>query len=280
MEPIDGREFRLRPPPARRAPDETKVYASAFRRMIHLVRMSSPKTSAPRRPRAFSQWCAIRVTYLGKRTQGQWAAHGRYVAPEGEAFDKSGAVEDLPALLRQWQRAGDPRLFKIIISPEFGERADLEKLTRDLMERMEKDLGSPLEWAAVTHRNTDHLHVHVALRGMLNGEPLRLRRDYVRHGIRTHAEELCTAQLGIRTALDAEEARRREVTAQRFTSLDRMIARGDRSSPFVANRLRHLETMGLAKGGEERPDFEAVLRAMQRATDRQRALAGSSPALR
>jgi hypothetical protein len=54
-------------------------------------------------------------------------------------------------VLDRWQRAGDPRLWKMIISPEFGERIDLNRLTHELMGRMEKDLGTRLEWAAVSH---------------------------------------------------------------------------------------------------------------------------------
>ena len=41
--------------------------------------------------------------------------------------------------LERWQSEGDPRLWKLIVSPEFGERLDLDRLTRDLMARMEKD---------------------------------------------------------------------------------------------------------------------------------------------
>ena len=35
----------------------------------------------------------------------------------------------------------DPLLWKFIISPEFGERADLQRLTRELMLRVNEDLG-------------------------------------------------------------------------------------------------------------------------------------------
>src|SRR4051812_36769497 len=44
-------------------------------------------------------------------------------------------------------------------------------------------------------------------------------------GIRDNAENLCTAQLGFRTELDALEAERREVDALQITSLDRRIAK-------------------------------------------------------
>ena len=110
--------------------------------------------------------------------------------------------------LARWQSEGDPRLWKLIVSPEFGERVDLDRLTRDLMARMEKDLGTKLEWVAVTHFNTEHPHVHIALRGIREDKTaLDLPRDYVRHGMRAIAEDLCTRQLGHRNQLDAIELR-------------------------------------------------------------------------
>jgi hypothetical protein len=50
----------------------------------------------------------------------------------------------------------------MIISSEFGERIDLNQLTRELMSRMEKYLGTPLDWVAVPHFNAEHLHVPVS----------------------------------------------------------------------------------------------------------------------
>jgi hypothetical protein len=203
--------------------------------------------------------------------------------------------------LSRWQLEGDPRLWKLIISPEFGERVDLSELTRQLMTRMEKDLGTRLEWIAVIHRNTEHPHVHVALRGVRDDRsPLQLQRDYVRSGVRAIAENLCTQKLGYRTHTDAMEAQRREIDERRFTSLDRIIARrshlfengasathfvllqeSDRLSAREQNvnaRLVVLEAMGLAEQRSQsewqiRRDFETVLRAMQRTNDRQKMLA-------
>jgi type IV secretory pathway VirD2 relaxase len=208
--------------------------------------------------------------------------------------------------LESWQAARDQRMWKVIISPEFGERVDLTRLTRDLMNRVEKDLATPLEWVAVAHFNTEHPHVHVALRGVgRDGQEVRLPRDYVKNGIRAAAEDLCTRQLGHRTNLDAAEAERREVREKRFTSLDRVILRsagpstaeqyGQIMIPLVSrlpgeaelawNRRQHLiarmealEDMGLAHASGAgvwnlRLDLEAVLRAMQRAGDRQKVLA-------
>jgi type IV secretory pathway VirD2 relaxase len=96
--------------------------------------------------------------YAKNATAGQWRAHGRYIAresatregdPKAVGFDNQGESIDIAERLKGWQRAGDDRFWKLIVSPEFGDRADLRRLTRDLVSRMERDLGTPLEWVAV-----------------------------------------------------------------------------------------------------------------------------------
>jgi type IV secretory pathway VirD2 relaxase len=249
--------------------------------------------------------------YTANKTAGQWRAHGRYIARESgggavlfravdEVLAGSDGRVDPASELERWQSEGDPRLWKLIVSPEFGERLDLDRLTRDLMARMEKDLGTNLEWVAVTHFNTEHPHVHIALRGLREDKSaLDLPRDYVRHGIRSIAEDLCTRQLGHRNQLDAIAAERREIQERRFTSLDRMISRSNsvdgstaehfvvqrRSGPGSRPRDEHidarlvvLQQMGLAYAGGTggwlvRRDFETVLKAMQQTNDRQKMLA-------
>jgi type IV secretory pathway VirD2 relaxase len=253
---------------------------------------------------------------LNNRTRGQWKAHGRYLARESATFDndakavgfsrESNAI-DIAARLESWQIAGDERFWKLIVSPEFGDRVDLSRLTRGLIERMENDLGTGLEWTAVAHHNTEHPHVHVVVRGRRDdGDALRLRRQYVQSGIREIAGDLCTRQLGYRTELDAAEAERREITEARFTSLDRRLLKdapgiGSGGEPLYfavtrnplqtgltetarlrtkheAARLAVLGRMGVAESTGSntwrvRRDFDQVLRAMQRTADRQRTLA-------
>ncbi len=115
-------------------------------------------------------------------------------------------------VLDLWQKDGDPGLWKMIISPEFGERVDLNRLTDKLMGRMEKDLGTHLDWMAVPHFNTEHPHVHAAVRGIrADGSALGLKPEYIRNGIRSIAEDLCTRQIGHRNQADAIAAERREV---------------------------------------------------------------------
>lgn len=255
----------------------------------------------------FNQRCAVRITYTKSKIAGQWRAHGRYIAREsatqnGAAGLSAESVSAEPAqVLDRWQKEGDARIWKFIVSPEFGDRVDLQELTRELLKTMERDLGTRLEWVAVSHFNTDHAHTHVALRGIRDdGSVLDLPREFIKSGIRLIAEDLCTRQLGFRTELDAREAERREVDQCRVTSLDRIIGRanpghsssdadGDfRFEPsasslkpdqaaLAAARLITLQKMGLAtepKPGSwhVRSDFLTVLAAMQQVADRQKTL--------
>ena len=92
------------------------------------------------------------------------------------------------------------------------------------MIRMETDLHTSLEWAAVAHFNTEHPHVHIALRGLdKRDEEFKLDREYVSNGLRSVAQHFATVQLGYRTEQDASLALRRQVPLQRFTPLDRLI---------------------------------------------------------
>ena len=59
------------------------------------------------------------------------------------------------------------------------------------------------------------------------GREIPLARELVKHGLREMAEEWCTEELGYRTRTQALEAKRREVSEMRYTSLDRIIARAD-----------------------------------------------------
>ena len=313
--------IRLRPRRAKTNPnDDPRTYAGVVGTVLRFAQMAKRRRRSPSQfesgrqscyPRPYSQRVSVRVTYAKNKSQGQWKAHGHYIArdtathegdPSRAGFDATTTDINIASVLDAWQRAGDEHLFKLIVSPEFGERLDLQDHTRKLIQRMEKDLGTRLEWVAAVHFNTEHPHVHIALRGTdQNASPLRIPRDYIRSGIRLHAENLATGVLGFRTERDAQEARQRETTQPRYTSLDRIIQRWDnrQSSSFtmttditapgltdrernlqqdLSARLAHLERMGLAKSVASQhwvvqSDFETVLRTLQRTVDRQKMLA-------
>ena len=312
--------IRLRPRKSKHGPNENpRKYTGVLRSMLRLVQMSKRgqksqgtlRAGGGRAPRTFNQRVAVRVSYSANKNPGQWKAHGRYLAREsatqgGRAaeagFNATEQNLDISTALDNWQGAGDERLFKIIVSPEFADRLNLQQHTRELLLRMERDLGTQLEWVAAVHHNTEHPHVHIAVRGVDDkGMPLRLPREYIRAGMRERAEEIATEALGYRSPADAQEAQRRETLQNRYTPLDRILQRSNdgSSSHFavtanpndaalsesaqqlqkhLAARLMHLQTMGLAQlvaphEWSVQADFETVLRTLQQSGDRQKMLA-------
>jgi len=139
MAPTDEeREVRLRPGKPRVRRNESASWSSGFRLLMHYARTSPTKANRAatggkiRSAPAYHQRCAVRVTYLNNGTRGQWKAHGRYLAREragtegakGAGFSREGAGIDLAGRLLDWQAEGDERLWKLIVSPEFGDQVN------------------------------------------------------------------------------------------------------------------------------------------------------------
>ena len=144
---------------------------------------------------------------------------------EGRLFDANSDGIDSESFAVRCEN--DRHHFRFIVSPEdASEMEDLRAFTRELMDDMAHDLGTRLDWVAVDHWNTDNPHIHILVRGKVDdGHDLVIDRDYIREGMRGRAEERVTAELGHRTELDIEQALRREVSAERWTSLDRSLQR-------------------------------------------------------
>ena len=177
---------------------------------------------------------------------------------------------------------GDRHQFRFIVSAEDGaEYDDLKPLVRRWMARMERDLGTKLDWVAVDHCDTGHPHTHVMLRGKDDqSENLVIARDYIARGMRERLAEVVTLDLGPRTELEIAKKLRLEMGAERLTSIDRKLVRdgglggvvaAGHHDPFQqalrAGRLKKLEALGLAQnlgGGQWKLDgsLEEGLRAM------------------
>lgn len=183
-------------------------------------------------PAAESRRCAIKCHYVSMAGGGREAArlHLAYVEREGVERDGSPGVLYGPA---EFDReafgqplAGEPRQFRFIVAPEDGAELDLQAFARDLMARMQQDLGRTLIWAAVNHYNTGHPHVHLIVRGIdAEGREVRIPGAYIQREMRWRAQELATRELGLRTDRDAARQHAAEISQQRFTSLDRRLLR-------------------------------------------------------
>src|SRR5713226_3074115 len=191
-------------------------------------------------------------------------AHLRYLEREGvtkdgekgQVYSAERDVEDGRAFLDRGRE--DRHQFRFIVSAEDGvELSDLRITTRDLMQQMEADLGTKLDWIAVDHHNTGHRHTHILVRGVTeDGKTLNIAGDYIAYGIR---------ELGRQTELEVTKQLEREVEADRFTRLDRMLIAEQQGKEFtdlrpdqdmrdtarqnralLIERARQLERMGLA----------------------------------
>ena len=294
--------------PRRRAVEEPGAGRRARQLRARLRRFgTNPKPLGVRRPRAprspFLQRSTVKVSFRKNMGGGEWRAHGRYISREGArpdaesrglGFDATRADIPVPATLASWEKAGDPVLWKLVVSPENGARVDLRRHARGLLGAMERDLGTRLEWVAVEHDHNEHPHLHIAVRGVReDGSRLGLPGEYLRHGIRARSEELATRELGPRTPRDQVRAREAGVRARHVGALDREIDRRaatDRRLAFprqpavgspshqVWRRLEFLQELGLAEREGPRswhvaPDLQPALRTIQRTRDLQRALA-------
>ncbi|UWZ85114.1 relaxase/mobilization nuclease domain-containing protein [Occallatibacter riparius] len=235
--------------------------------------------------------------------KGAWKAHGKYLERESAA-GKSGGLEHerldsrseqpLHSITDQWQRAGDTRLFKIIISPEDGAGVDFRATSEDMIRALEQRTGERLEWAGIVHRNTDHSHVHIVVRGRsLSGQPLFIKPGVIREVLRDEVQRSLTRQLGPRTVADVVRQRTSEIAAFRVTGADRsmarQVARGAEFSPitpkddFERRRLAVLLGFGLARkehaGWLVRSDFTTQLSQMKDLQDRARILFQSGAAI-
>jgi type IV secretory pathway VirD2 relaxase len=233
-----------------------------------------------------------RIVRIAGRGLGAMRAHLKYIERDGVTRDGDrgqmyGAQRDDVAA-REFAEAceQDRHQFRFIVAPEDGARLeDLKPFVRDLMAQVEKDLCAPLDWVAVDHFNTGHPHSHIVLRGKTDkGDDLVIARAYISHGLRARAEQLLTLELGPKSEIERVQDWAREITAERFTGLDRKLLQrsqtneivlGSAPSDIVARtrqdmliqRLRHLETMDLASETSPQhwvlqPELDVTLRRM------------------
>lgn len=200
------------------------------------------------------------------------AAHLSYLRREGvtrdgekaRLFDPETDEADPKAFAERCQN--DRHHFRFIVSPEdAAELGDLKSFARDLMGQAEKDLETRLDWVGVDHWNTEHPHLHILVRGVGDdGRDLVIARDYIKQGMRARAQNLVTLELGPRTDQDIRQALERQIKSERWTELDRQLLRDadrhgiidkspvpgqapDAFQAFKIGRLRHLESLGLAR---------------------------------
>jgi len=201
-----------------------------------------------------------------------------------------GDFDNIWTMIKQAQ-VGDERMWKIILSPEAGDKVNLKEHAITFMENVEKDLGRKLTWVAIDHYNTDQYHLHFCIRGVdKNGQEFRIDKDYVKEGARKISKQLLTEKLGVRTDEYILERRGKSIQLKHVTELDRIIERDLNSDHFInikhgsdssvdqakrlqiMARLEFLEFLGLAKKHDSvswyvEPTFINYLKYIQEQND-------------
>ena len=184
----------------------------------------------------------------------------------------------------------DRHHFRFVVSPKDAEQmTDLKAYTRELVSRMESDLGTKLDWVAIDHYDTAQPHTHLLVRGVRDdGKDLVIPREYISRGMRERAQEVASLELGPMSELENRAKLARTIDAQHKTDLDKMIDRArdgemlDLRKPvpprqlwrkqLIARRIKTLQRMGLAEyegRGQWRikPDFTQTLTKMGEQND-------------
>jgi len=225
-------------------------------------------------PKNWEQRSIAKVSYAKNIYPGQWRVQGKYLARQGAqladqqglGFSEKDDDLNIAKTLASWQENGDPRLWKVILSPEMAHKLDLKEHVRAVMGQAEKDLGTKLEWVAIDHYNTDNPHAHIVIRGIdREGQELRIKREYFTQGFRLRSQQEATRVLGFRLKEDILLVREKQVKALHITELDREIERRLNQNHFISlsadpksafayekdlqlkGRLMFLEDMGLVK---------------------------------
>lgn len=129
---------------------------------------------------------------------------------QGKLFDAEGKDANGRAFVTRCE--GDRHHFRFIVSPDdAGELASLRSFTRELMDQASRDLGTRLEWVA--GGRTD------------DGADLVMSRDYIAKGLRARVSDLVTREFGPRSELEIRQSLEADRTAERWTRLDRTLAR-------------------------------------------------------
>ncbi|GLF19767.1 hypothetical protein VNPA131463_06000 [Pseudomonas aeruginosa] len=246
-------------------------------KLTPMSRRVTIKTLLVNHQRASPQSLAKHLRYVERDGAGRDGEPGRAYGPQADEADLDAFKE---------RCTDDQHHFRFIVSPEDGaELDDLRTYTRHLVNRMEADLGTRLDWVAVDHWSTDNPHTHLIVRGRDDtGKDLIIAGDYIAHGFRHRAAELATEWLGQRTELEIQQTLGREVEQARWTSLDRTLQREagedgrvqierfsepnlQRQRLLLIGRLQRLQRLGLAD--ETQPgtwaihaDAEKTLRAL------------------
>jgi hypothetical protein len=205
------------------------------------------------------QRCMVKFFYGTKK-----GAHQKYLEEYMPQKNKE-AVLEKPELfgsdIDEYKEHMSDKHFKFIISPERSD-INLKVLTETLVQKINTLYGLDVYYQAAAHYDTAHPHVHLLINGVdKNGRDIeRFPKDFIKHTLRTMAQDVCTSLAGYRTVEEVRQSKSDLYKSNRFTWLDKAIQasawkRETKSNAIifphdsisVKKRLEYLSAIGLAQ---------------------------------
>ena len=128
-------------------------------------------------------------------------------------FDQNRDNIDVREVKDRMYETADPRgvaMHKLILSPG-RQDVNIYEYTREVMQELGREKGVTLDWKAVVHDNTDHIHAHVCLMAKTEeGKRLRLiPEDHQR--MREIGDDYIYREFGVRRLVEREKDETRDV---------------------------------------------------------------------
>ena len=219
------------------------------------ARRPSTRRAAPG-PRGAMQQVIIKTYYFTPDKRGGFV---KYMQKEGKGLDgetpelfASGGKGVTDATQKDYPQ--EERFYKVILSPENGDKMDMKQFTQDFMKNLEYWERREFKWAAAVHYDTEKPHAHILIRGVYeSGKDFEFSPNTVKYGMRGIASKIATMELGYRTELEIAQQKERDLSAGRLTQLDKEMkeraGEGRTLKPETREekaRLSFLEEIGLA----------------------------------
>jgi len=168
------------------------------------------------------QKCTVKV-HNSRSKEAHLYQLKEYLVKEGKGID-GGKPELYGTDLEEYQNNMVDTNFRIILSPQ-SDKIDLKDMTEKFVKTLEQQTGYSFYWQAANHYDTPHPHAHLLINGKdKNGKEItKFPPDFVKTFMREYARNICTAQIGHRTASEIAIEKEKELEASRFTRLDEKL---------------------------------------------------------
>ena len=218
---FEDKDYEYRPSFRRRRKEKDSV--AEFMRLVRAFggKRYPAKRIKTARQRDLRQKCIAKMNYSSS-IEAHKVQLEKYLVREGTGRDGN-APELFGTDLEEYKKNMAGKNIRIFLSPESPD-IDTELLAKEFINKLEKQTGYKFYWQGACHFNTAHPHAHLLINGVdKNGREVNIPRDIVKTFMRETARELCTAQVGLRTQKDLDREKEQELSARRFTRLDKYI---------------------------------------------------------